>query len=49
VLEEVGKAGLAGNLVLEPTAYQMQTATTGARWSSAMISRSPLANRSSVN
>jgi hypothetical protein len=43
------KPVLPGTSFLDPTAYQMQTATTGARWSSATISRKPLASRSSVN
>src|SRR5664279_2237961 len=39
---------LPGTSFLEPTAYQILTATTGARWSSAMIRRRPLGRRSSV-
>ena len=36
-----------GTSCLEPTLYQMFTATTGARWSSETIRRRPLARRSS--
>src|SRR5665811_1018667 len=39
---------LPGTSCFEPTLYQMLTAATGARWSSEMISRRPLARRSSV-
>ena len=42
------KPVLPGTSFLEPTAYQMQTATTGARWSSATISRNPFESRSSL-
>src|ERR1700690_476972 len=43
------KPVLPGTSFFEPTAYQMLTATTGARWSSAMTRRRPLGRRSSVS
>ena len=42
------KPVLPGTSCLEPTAYQRLTATTGARWSSATITRRPLARRWSL-
>ena len=43
------KPVLPSTSCLEPTSYQRLTATTGARRSTEMIRRRPLARRSSVN